>query len=61
MNILLYAVPAAAAVALLFAFIKARGIARHDEGEPGMAEIARAISEGADLRANTSCCSYSLR
>ena len=48
MNILLYAVPAAAAVALLFAFIKARGIARHDEGEPGMAEIARAISEGAD-------------
>lgn len=47
MNILLYAVPAAA-VALLFAFIKARGIARHDEGEPGMAEIARAISEGAD-------------
>ena len=27
MNILLYAVPAAAAVALLFAFIKARGIA----------------------------------
>ena len=47
-NILLYAVPAAAAVALLFAFIKARGIARHDEGEPGMAEIARAISEGAD-------------
>ncbi len=48
MNILLYAVPAAAAVALLFAFIKARGIARRDEGEPGMAEIARAISEGAD-------------
>ena len=48
MNILLYAVPAAAAVALLFAFIKARGIARHDEGEPGMAEIAHAISEGAD-------------
>ncbi len=48
MNILLYAVPAAAAVALLFAFIKARGIARHDEGEPGMAEIARAISEGSD-------------
>ena len=48
MNILLYAVPAAAAVALLFAFIKARVIARHDEGEPGMAEIARAISEGAD-------------
>ena len=48
MNILLYTVPAAAAVALLFAFIKARGIARHDEGEPGMAEIARAISEGAD-------------
>ena len=48
MNILLYAVPAAAAVALLFAFIKARGIARHDEGESGMAEIARAISEGAD-------------
>ena len=48
MNILLYAVPAAAAVALLFAFIKARGIARHDEGAPGMAEIARAISEGAD-------------
>ena len=48
MNILLYAVPAAAAVALLFAFIKARGIARHDEGEPGMTEIARAISEGAD-------------
>ena len=48
MNILLYAVPAAAAVALLFAFIKARSIARHDEGEPGMAEIARAISEGAD-------------
>ncbi len=48
MNNLLYAVPAAAAVALLFAFIKARGIARHDEGEPGMAEIARAISEGAD-------------
>ena len=48
MNILLYAVPAAAAVALLFAFIKARGIARHDEGEPGMAEIARAISDGAD-------------
>ena len=48
MNILLYALPAAAAVALLFAFIKARGIARHDEGEPGMAEIARAISEGAD-------------
>ena len=48
MNILLYAVPAAAAVALLFAFIKARGIARHDDGEPGMAEIARAISEGAD-------------
>ena len=48
MNILLYAVPAAAAVALLFAFIKARGIARHGEGEPGMAEIARAISEGAD-------------
>ncbi len=48
MNILLYAVPAAAAVALLFAFIKARGIARRDEGEPGMAEIAHAISEGAD-------------
>ena len=48
MNILLYAVPAAAAVALLFAFIKARGIARRDEGEPGMAEIANAISEGAD-------------
>lgn len=48
MNILLYTVPAAAAVALLFAFIKARGIARRDEGEPGMAEIARAISEGAD-------------
>lgn len=48
MNILLYAVPAAAAVALLFAFIKARGIARRDEGESGMAEIARAISEGAD-------------
>ena len=48
MNILLYAVPAAAAVSLLFAFIKARGIARRDEGEPGMAEIARAISEGAD-------------
>ena len=48
MKIILYAVPAAAAVALLFAFIKARGIARHDEGEPGMAEIARAISEGAD-------------
>ena len=42
------AVPAAAAVALLFAFIKARGIARRDEGEPGMAEIAHAISEGAD-------------
>ena len=34
--------------ALLFAFIKARGIARRDEGEPGMAEIAHAISEGAD-------------
>lgn len=33
---------------MLFAFIKARGIARRDEGEPGMAEIARAISEGAD-------------
>ncbi len=48
MNILLYTVPAAAAVALLFAFIKARGIARRDEGEPGMAEIAHAISEGAD-------------
>ena len=48
MNILLYAVPAAAAVALLFAFIKARGIARRDEGEPGMAEIAHAISDGAD-------------
>ncbi len=48
MNILLYAVPVAAAVALLFAFIKARGIARRDEGEPGMAEIAHAISEGAD-------------
>lgn len=48
MNILLYAVPAAAAVALLFAFIKARGIAHRDEGEPGMAEIAHAISEGAD-------------
>lgn len=48
MNILLYAVPAAAAVALLFAFIKARDIARRDEGEPGMAEIAHAISEGAD-------------
>ena len=48
MNILLYAVPAAAAVALLFAFIKARSIAHRDEGEPGMAEIARAISEGAD-------------
>ena len=48
MNILLYAVPAAAAVALLFAFIKARGIARRDEGEPGIAEIAHAISEGAD-------------
>ena len=48
MNILLYAVPAEAAVALLFAFIKARGIARRDEGEPGMAEIAHAISEGAD-------------
>ena len=48
MNILLHAVPAAAAVALLFAFIKARGIARRDEGEPGMAEIAHAISEGAD-------------
>ena len=42
------AVPSAAAVALLFGFIKARVIARHDEGEPGMAEIARAISEGAD-------------
>ncbi len=48
MNILLYAVPAAAAVALLFAFIKARSIAHRDEGEPGMAEIAHAISEGAD-------------
>ena len=48
MNILLYAVPSAAAVALLFAFIKARDIARRDEGEPGMAEIAHAISEGAD-------------
>ena len=48
MNILLYAVPTAAAVALLFAFIKARGIAHRDEGEPGMAEIAHAISEGAD-------------
>ncbi len=48
MNFLLYAVPVAAAVALLFAFIKARGIARRDEGEPGMAEIAHAISEGAD-------------
>ena len=48
MNILLYAVPAAATVALLFAFIKARSIAHRDEGEPGMAEIAHAISEGAD-------------
>ena len=34
MNILLYAVPAAAAVALLFAFIKARGIARHGRNCP---------------------------
>lgn len=39
MNILLYAVPAAAAVALLFAFIKARGIARHDEGEPAWPKL----------------------
>lgn len=48
MNFLLYAAPVAAAIALLFAFFKARSIKRRDEGNPGMVEIARAISEGAD-------------
>ncbi len=48
MNILLYAAPVAAAVALLFAFLKARGISRKEAGEPRMIEIAHAISEGAD-------------
>ncbi len=48
MNFLLYAAPVAAAIALLFAFLKARSINRRDEGNPGMVEIARAISEGAD-------------
>ena len=48
MNILLYAAPAAAVVALLFAFSKAHGINRRPEGDREMADIAHAISEGAD-------------
>ena len=48
MNILLYAAPASAVVALLFAFSKAHGINRRPEGDREMADIAHAISEGAD-------------
>ncbi len=48
MKALLYAAPVAAVLALLFAFLKARSINKRNAGDPGMASIAAAISEGAD-------------
>ena len=47
MNILLYAAPVCAVLALLFAFYKANFVSQQSEGNKRMREIASAISEGA--------------
>ena len=47
MNPLFYLVPAAAVIALLFAYIFFRQMKREDEGTPTMKEIAQYVREGA--------------
>lgn len=46
-NVLLYAAPVLAVLALVFAFIKAGSVSKQEEGTERMKEIASAISEGA--------------
>jgi len=46
-NVLLYAAPVLAVLALVFAFIKAGSVSKQEEGTARMKEIASAISEGA--------------
>ena len=46
-DILLYAAPVLAVLALLFAFVKSASVAKQEEGTDRMKEIAAAISEGA--------------
>lgn len=46
-NILLYAAPVLAVLALVFALIKASSVSKQEEGTDRMKEIASAISEGA--------------
>ena len=47
MDIAVYLVPAASALALLFAFVKAAWVNKQDPGDERMVEIGQAIREGA--------------